>query len=69
MDRIPSAKNAPYLIKHVQHTIFQAGIWTAGTKAEPVIPSPDDFAWTEVELTNLWETVWMTIPEVSKACK
>ncbi len=47
MDRIPSTKNA--LLKHIQHTIFQAGIWTAGTEAESVIPSssPDDFAWTK----------------------
>ncbi len=36
----------------IQHKIFQAGIWTARTEAEPVIHSPDDFAWTEDELTN-----------------
>ncbi len=46
--------------KHIQHTIFQAGIWTAGTdatEAEPVIPS----------------SVWMTIQRlasklISKEC-
>ncbi len=31
----------------------------AGTEAEPVIPSPDDFAWTENEVTNLWVPVWI----------
>ncbi len=67
MDRILSTKNA--LLKHIQHTIFQAGIWTACTEAEPVIPSQDDFVWTEDELTNLWVPVWITITEVSKACK
>ncbi len=37
----------------------------AGTEAEPVIPSPDDFAWTENELTNLWVPVWMTIQRLA----
>ncbi len=60
-----STKNA--LLKHIQHTIFQAGIWTVGTEAEPVIPSPDDFAWTDNELTNLW--VATSLDDHSKACK
>ncbi len=37
----------------------------AGTEAEPVIPAPDDFAWTENELTNLWVPVWMTIQRLA----
>ncbi len=30
-----------------------------------MIPSPDDFAWTENELTNLWVPVWMTIQRLA----
>ena len=66
MDRIPPTRNA--LLQHIQRAIFQAGIWTTCTEAVPVIPTPDDFAWTKDESTNLWLPVWMTIPEVSKAC-
>ncbi len=43
--------------KHA-HSAYNFPGWNmaAGTEAEPVIPSPDDFAWTatENELTNLW---------------
>ncbi len=64
MDRIPSTKNA--LLKHIQHTIFQAGIWQQALKQNHgVIPSPDDFTWTENELTNLWVPVWMTIQRLA----
>ncbi len=52
MDRIPPTRNAPF-----KRAIFQAGVWTVGTEAEPVIPYPDDFAWTKDESTNLWVPV------------
>ncbi len=68
MDKIPSTKML--YLSTFSNEIFQAGIWTTCTEAEQVIRSPTgDLSWTKDESTNLWVPVWMTIPEVSKACK
>ena len=64
MDRIPPTQDA--LLQHTRRAVYQAGIWTTSTQAEPVVPSPQEFAWTKV--SDLWVPVWMTIPEVSRAC-
>ena len=45
-----------------------AGIWTTSTQAQQVVPSPQDFAWSKDPVTNAWVPVWITIPEVSRAC-
>ena len=64
MDRIPPTQNA--LLQHARRAIYQAGIWTTSTQTQQMLPSPQEFAWTQV--SNLWVPVWMTIPEFSKAC-
>ena len=66
MDRIPPMQNA--LLQHTRRAMYQAGIWTSSTQVQQVIPSPQDFAWTKTSSTQSWQPVWMTIPEVSKAC-
>ena len=65
MDKIPPTNNA--LLHHSKRAIFQAGIWTTSTEANPQIPSPHSFAWTKDE--EVWVPIWITIPEVSKACQ
>ena len=54
------------LLQHVRRAVYQAGIWTMSTQAQQVVPSPQEFAWTK-ELKS-WVPVWITIPEVSRAC-
>ena len=66
MERIPPTQNA--LLQHTKQAVYQAGIWTSSTQMQQIIPSPQDFAWTKVSSTQSWQPVWMTIPEVSKAC-
>ena len=65
MDRIPPTQNA--LLQHTQWAVYQAEIWTTSTQVQQVVPSPEEFAWTKTSSTS-WHPVWMTIPEVSKAC-
>ncbi|CAB3981604.1 Hypothetical predicted protein, partial [Paramuricea clavata] len=65
MEKLPPTQDA--LLQHIRRTVYQAGIWTTSTQAEPVVPSPQDFAWTKV--ADSWVPVWMTMPEVSKACR
>ena len=36
------------------------------TQAQQVVPSPQEFAWTKKLIS--WVPVWITIPEVSRAC-
>ena len=64
VERIPPTQNA--LLQHIQRAVHQAGIWTTCTHAQQVVPSPQAFGWTK-ESTS-WTPVWITIPEVSKAC-
>ena len=55
------------LLKHVERAILQAGNWATSDVSNQDIPSPDRFGWQKIEDT--WKPVWMTIPEVSKACQ
>ena len=64
VDRMPPTQDA--LLQHVRRAVYQAGIWTMYTRAQQVVPSPQEFAWTK-ELKS-WVPVWITIPEVSRAC-
>ncbi len=64
VERIPPTQNA--LLQHVRRAVYQAGIWTTCAQAQQVVPSPQAFGWTK-ESTS-WIPVWITIPEVSKAC-
>ena len=65
MDKLPPTKDA--LLQHVRRAVYQAGIWTSSTEAQPVVPSPQDFAWTKE--SDSWVPVWVTIPEVSRSCR
>ena len=63
MDKIPPTQDA--LLQHTRRALYQAGIWTTCTQAQPMIPSPE-FGWTME--SGHWVPVWITLPEVSKAC-
>lgn len=65
MDRIPPTQDA--LLQHTQRALYQAGIWTTCMQTHQIVPSPNEFAWTK-ETSQLWEPVWITLPEVSRAC-
>ena len=42
-------------------------MWIASDLSGPVVPSPEDFAWSKVD--DDWTPVWLEIPEVSKLSK
>ena len=65
MDKLPPTKDA--LLQHVRRAVYQAGIWTSSTEAQPVVLSPRDFAWTDE--SDSWVPVCVTIPEASKSCR
>ena len=65
VERLPPTKDA--LLQHTRRSVCQAGIWTTSTQTLQVLPSPEDFAWNNSSGT--WLPVWITIPEVSKACR
>ena len=65
MDKFPPT-NDP-LLQHVRRAVYQAGIWTTSTQTQLVIPSPHDFSWTKI--SDSWVSVWVTIPEASRACR
>ena len=64
IDRIPPTKDA--LLQHTKRALYQAGLWTTCTQTQPTIPSPDEFGWTME--SGHWVPLWITLPEVSKAC-
>ena len=64
MEKIPPTQDA--LLQHTRRTLYQAGIWTTCTQTQPEIPSPEEFSWTME--SGRWVPVWITLPEVSKAC-
>ena len=64
VERIPPTQNA--LLQHVRRAVYQAGIWTTSTQEQQSVPSPHEFGWTKE--SNSWSPVWITIPEVSRAC-
>ena len=66
MDMIPPMQDA--LHQHVKRAVYQAGIWTTSTQVQQMIPSSEDFGWSKDPLSQSWVPVWLTIPEVSKAC-
>ena len=63
--KLPPTQDA--LLQHVRRTLSQAGIWTTSTQSEPVVPSPQDFAWTKV--AHSWVPVWAPMPDVSRVCR
>ena len=76
--RSPSMKHASYsfvmrtqdaLLQHVKRAVYQVGIWTSSTNTQQTLPSPRDCAWMKEPGTSTWVPVWMTIPEVSRACR
>ncbi|XP_068746033.1 uncharacterized protein [Montipora capricornis] len=61
---LPPTQNG--LLKHVERAVLQAGIWTTSDASNQDIPYPDRFGW---KIGDTWKPVWITIPEVSKACQ
>ena len=49
--------------------VYQAGIWISSTNTQQALPSPRDYGWMKEPGTSTWVPVWMTIPEVSRACR
>ena len=62
--KIPPTQDA--LLQHTHRALYQAGSWTTCTQTQPEIPSPEKFGWTME--SGRWVPVWITLPEVSKAC-
>ena len=65
MDKLPPTQDA--LLQHVRRAVFQAGIWTTSPETQQVVPSPAQYAWAKE--SDSWVPVWITTPEVSKACR
>ena len=66
IDNIPPTQNA--LLHHTQRAVYQAGIWTTSTQVYQVVPPPSEFSWSKAPSARTWLPVWITVPEVSKAC-
>ena len=62
--KLPPTQNA--LLKHVGWAAYQAGIWTASTQEQRLVPPPHELGWTKE--SKSWFPVWISIPEVSRAC-
>ena len=52
--------------KHTGRALYLAEIWTRCTQAQPTVPSPEESGWTME--SRHWVLVWITLPQVSKAC-
>ena len=65
MEKLPPTKNC--FLQHLRHAVYQASIWTQSRRAQLDLPSPQDFAWRKTQ--DSWEHMWMTIQEVSIACR
>ena len=55
------------LLQHARRAVYQAGIWAQSTEVQMVCPDPQDFGWSKIDDT--WVPTWITIPEVSRACR
>ena len=65
MERMPPTQNA--LLQHTKRAVYQAFIWVTSTQVQQMIPSPNDYGWGQVD--NVWSLLWLTVPELSKACQ
>ena len=65
MEKMPPTRNA--LLQHTRRAVHQASIWATSTEAQQEVPSPAEFAWEKV--ASGWVPVWLTVPELSKACQ
>ena len=65
MEKLPPTQDA--LMQHILQVIYQSGIWATGEQEQQVIPSPKAFGWKR--MAQSWVPVWITIPEVSTACR
>ena len=65
LENIPPTRDT--LHQHILRMVYQAGIWSTSLFNQQNVPSPDTFGWKKVE--NVWTPVWMTIPQVSRACR
>ena len=65
VEKMPPTRNA--LLQHTSRAVYQASIWATSTEAQQEVPSPAEFAWEKV--ASGWVPVWLTVPELSKACQ
>ena len=65
MGRMLPTQNA--LLQNTKRAVYQASIWVTSTEAQQMIPSPVDYGWVQVD--NVWNPLWLTVPELSKACQ
>ena len=65
MERMPPTQNA--LLQNTKRAVYQASIWVTSTEAQQMIPSPVDYGRGQAD--NVWNPLWPTVPELSKACQ
>lgn len=65
MEKLSPTQDA--LLQHIKRAVHQAGVRASSTQTQQVVPSPQDYAWTRD--SGSWVPVWLTIGEVSEACK
>ncbi len=65
VERMPPTQDV--LLQHCKRSLYQAEIWTTSMQVQQMLPSPEDYSWTKT--SNSWAPVWITIPDVSKACR
>lgn len=49
--------------------VYQACIWVRSTEVQQMIPSPNDYGWGQVDNVHVWSLLWLTVPELFKACQ
>jgi len=62
---MPPSQNA--LLQDTKKAVYQASIWVTSTTVEQMIPSLVDYGRGQVD--DVWNPVWLTVPELSKACQ
>jgi len=66
--QIPPTKAALEQHVKVKRAIYQGGhVWGQMLQTTPLLPSPTTWGWTKTK-DGLYEPLWTTLPEASKAC-
>lgn len=54
--------------QHIRRALYKAGhCWSQTLCPIPELPNPSDWGW--VKKDNIWEPLWTTVSEASKACR
>jgi len=65
IENIPPTQDA--LVQHIKRAVYQAGyVWSQALVTLPVLPNPADWGWFLSD--NLWQPLWMTLPDAAKCC-